>query len=227
MHRDSGGPAPRLRIVVAATILVAGCASSASPKIDDMPKYYAFAHRRGETPTCKLEGRPLVAFPGMGGDTVAVRPGKPVIVADVGDSATGPTADMHDRIVIDGARPEQFEVAREGAALKLCSAERNMSVVIMRQYCEGTDDKGRWNNAVEEITFSSGETWLSDEIVDALDPDERYVTQTALESYGVRGVAQSELERWRVVRMSDAIPQRGSASRACAAAARRHFAASE
>jgi len=208
-----------LRIFARASVAVLfslSCAIAKNPSnIENLAEFHDFASRRGEIPSCHNQGRNSIIFPGMGGDTVSVGSGKPAYVIDEGDSLQGATLENHDRLVILNARPEQFRIARKGSSLLLCSKERDIAIVIVRQYCAGEDADGLWNNAIEEITFSSGETWLRDDLYSAGPDAAPYLTRELLERYRLSGVSDKEMSNWKYARMSEKLPPLGFANRYC------------
>jgi len=195
--------------------VLSGCVSRDIRNIRNMHDFYAFTDRHGATPSCNLPGRQMNMFPGDGGDTLMIGKGRPVYVLDVGDDANGPNLETHDRLVVVRGSPDQFSISREGSALLLCSEDRNISVVVMRHYCSGRDGEGLWNNAVEEITFSSGETWLRDDLYTSYKRQKNYITQELLESYRLPGVSDQEIKNWRVSALSEHLPPPGLAKRHC------------
>lgn len=202
------------------SILLAGmgCANNHSlGNINNVHGFQSFMLRHGEVPSCGLSIEAVGFFPGMGGDQITLSRGKPISIYDVGDVESGPTLETHDRIILKFAKPEQITFDRKGNALVICSEERSISAAILRQYCSGSNGENRWNNSIEEITFSSGETWLSDELFRAYQEAGEYVTRELLSSYKFDGLSDTEIARWKVRPLSNMIPPSGDARRYCRA----------
>lgn len=196
---------------------IGGCSAVKLQNIENLHGFQIFSDRQGDIPSCNLPGKALTFFPGMGGDQIMIGPGKPAYIVDAGDNAEGPTLEQHDRLIIMRARASQFSISRQGSALVMCSPERNISVVIMRQYCSEYGESGKWNNAVEEITFSSGETWLSDELYADYKSQGFYVTRDLLKSYKLTDLSDEEVARWRIYKLSRKIPAAARGRAACRA----------
>lgn len=185
--------------------------------IQNVHDYQSFMFRHGDVPSCGFSKEAITFFPGMGGDSVTLTRGKPINIYDVGDTESGPTLESHDRIIIRSAKPEQIEFSRKGSSLIICSEERSISAAIIRQYCGQPNSERPWNNSIEEITFASGETWLSDDLFRAYQEQGNYVTKQLLESYKIADLSDEEIRRWRVRPLSEMIPPQGKARQYCRA----------
>lgn len=146
-------------------------------------------------------------------------PGRGVesVIFDIGDNKDGPTLEQHDRILFRHASPDKFSLERRGRSLSFCAPDQRHSILIPRQYCSGEFNGARWNDAFEQITFASGETWLADALYDQIAPGVPFMTRERLEDLTIKDVTDAEIANWHVFRQSDNLPAAGSAARKCAA----------
>lgn len=199
-------------------LFAASCSMTSAPgRIKNVTAFNDVAERHGEVPTCNVPGRGVVFLPGMGGDTVSIGRNRPATIIDSGDVDGGATLDVHDRVIFKTARPDQFSIKRVGSALAMCAPNVGVALVIQRQYCAGRDELGAWNNTIEEISFASGVTWLSDDLYAQYRERGASMTRRLLDDYQLEKASDIELSRWQILRMSDFVPPRGGARRICAA----------
>ena len=160
-------------------------------------------------------GGPSWFWTGAGSDTVMVgiRGGMHLF-----DSASPQTGSEHDMVVINGFRPSQVRVIREGAHLLVCGRNMPLSVTIYRQYCRGVSNDVAWNNQFEEIVFpDAGEIWLADELLDGAPSRSDIAALTRLDEFeeGKAAFKAHPKEDWRVRSFSDVLPSGWLSSLSC------------
>lgn len=182
-----------------------------------MPADYADVIRRTSIPkTCPNSRNPGAINPGLGGDSVVLASGNDQRIFDIGDTDKGPTIANHDRLYIKQASPDKFTISRAGHSLLMCAPGEGYSVVILRQYCGSKGQAPLWNNSIEQITFMSGETWLSDELYAARN-SQALMTAKLIKEKALGKVSPSEIAQWRYYPFSEKLPRPGNAEKACRA----------
>jgi len=179
--------------------------------------YFSDLQKSGLEQTCPSNRKLKSFLPAMGGDAVILKRGINALIFDEGDLDTGDTLEIHDSLVIKHASPDKFKIEREGHSLKLCAPNFDYAITIMRQYCSGSTSERLWNNTIEEITFASGETWLSDHLYDKLNGEPPYADGSFLDRYGLSEGPNDKASNWQFFRFSEKLPAAGRAQKHCAA----------
>ena len=153
----------------------------------------------------------------MGGDSVILSRGRSTLIFDRGDVSTGETLDTHDRLIIKHASPDKFDIKRQGHSLLLCAPDYGYAITILRQYCYGETDEALWNHAIEEITFASGETWLSDKLYDKIDRRSSSTGKGFMSENGLYSKFDMSSKEWQIHKLSEKIPEGVNYRKHCAA----------
>jgi len=173
--------------------------------------------KTGAPQFCPPAGKSLSIYPGMGGDTVLLKRGRSTLIFDIGDQDTGETLEFHDRLIIENASSDKFDIDRNGNSLLLCAPDYGYAITILRQYCRGQSGSTLWNNAIEEITFASGETWLSDELYNQIDTTQFPKDQAFMKANGLYANFEQPDTGWELHKFSDKLPPAGNFRKFCAA----------
>jgi len=196
--------------------LLSVCAHAPQPLLPVSSNFATVLEKTGVPQLCPRTGKSQSIYPGKGGDTVLLKRGRSTFIYDEGDQDTGETLKTHDRLIIENASSDKFDVDRKDHSLLLCAPNYGYAITILRQYCRGETDNGVWNNAIEEITFASGETWLSDALYDQIDkkaPRDR----AFMEANGLYAKYATADTDWQLHKLSDKIPSAGNFRKFCAA----------
>jgi len=156
-------------------------------------------------------------FPGMGGDSVILPRGRSTLIFDIGDVETGETLKTHDRLIISQASSDKFDISRKGHSLLLCAPDYGYAITILRQFCHSDKGEPLWNHAIEEITFASGETWLSDHLYHQLDLQHSPVYKSFMTENGLYSGFENYGPKWQFHKFSDKLPAAGNYRKFCAA----------
>jgi len=176
--------------------LLSVCAHAPQPLLPVSSNFATVLEKTGVPQLCPRTGKSQSIYPGKGGDTVLLKRGH--------------------RLIIENASSDKFDVDRKDHSLLLCAPNYGYAITILRQYCRGETDNGVWNNAIEEITFASGETWLSDALYDQIDkkaPRDR----AFMEANGLYAKYATADTDWQLHKLSDKIPSAGNFRKFCAA----------
>lgn len=205
----------RSLVSAVAALAAASCAVAQSPNVG--PDYFAVSERNGAASGCATPfAKHINLAPNLGGDLVVAGRDVETLIFDIGDNKDGPTIDRHDRLVFRHAPPQEFVLERRSHSLALCAPDQRYAVLILRQYCSGEFEGEPWNNAIEQITFASGETWLADALFDQIEPGVPFMTRQRLKDLQIKDVTDAEVANWRVFPYSRKLPAAGSAAKRCA-----------
>ena len=142
-----------------------------------------------------------------------------MVIYDIGDLPIGgtPSLDKHDMLLFYGLTPSDLNITKNRTALMFCSNSHRIDLVILRFFCRNTVEGKSWNNGFEEITFSSGATYLSQPLYDAYraDPDAFDANERLRSDYHFESLSDAELERWHVGTLSEILPSTWMTAMAC------------
>jgi hypothetical protein len=163
-------------------------------------------------------GKRIMIHPNYGGDRMLMSGGSEQFF-DIGDVKDGglPTLESHDRLVLIDFRPEEVSFERVRSGLLVCAPDGRLDLAFWRFFCRNTAEGKAWNNTMEEITFSTGVTYLSEPLYEAYraDLDALDLTKLLRGDYHLESLSDSEIAGWHVAPMSDLLTWDVSADRAC------------
>lgn len=121
-------------------------------------------------------------------------------------------------IVLRRAHPTGYQFRRVGPDLLICGTAYWQEILVIRHYCFDASAEPPWDNQFEEITFPDArETWLANNIYDALRSDEEFPgVERVRDKYKVKEeYAKSAAEEWRVRPFREVLPRSWFAAISC------------
>jgi len=198
-------------------LLAAGCAIAPSPTPDDYRILYPILQGKlscGLVMPPGVEVKEVHISPGAGSDTVIVAPPKRLVLFD---TSSPTTAEEHDTIVLRWTHPTGYRFRRVGPHLLICGTVYWTEILLIRHYCFDATVEPHWNNQFEEIAFPHArETWLADDIYDALGTNQEFPgVERIRDRYEFKEHAKAAAEGWRVRPFREVLPLAWFAATSC------------